>query len=704
LPVSGTRGAAISRKLDLLHAALQRFDDTRPCIGNAGYGEGREGDVCDVHRYWGWYYNSFLTFLNLRDRLAPKPLFGDPAKRQPLTFTECVGAFTGPTGEFNVVRSKQLAPRLGWIGHTQTPREDALRYQAFLVRQTTELFRRMRPLNPRLAGVMPFTILFYNWSGITAFEQMQPKPALDQLRLSYQPVLLSWELWTPHAHAGTQLRPIAHVVNDDDAGRPLTGARLVWQLRTSDGRTVGQGQVALPEIPYFETCRKPLLIELPTNSPTGDYILSGRIVSGGDTRSTNWCELFVAGPDWRRAMPKPSRPVWLYDPSGQTAASLNQLGIPFRRLSHPAPPWPSEMKVLVLGERAWDAVLGAKRAALKRFVREGGRVLCLQPDPQNFERDWLPAEIEFLTASANDPDYPPRSRPFREQSHVNPERPDHPVFAGLSRERLRLWSDYTGWDETQPGFPKLHPVTGGFKLVQPDALARAAVLADYDRGLEGIALCELFDGAGSVILSGFDLVNRVGTDPVAERLLANLIAYAAAPDGHEPHPLIEQPIRWGDFPTEHGVVCGPLNGLLVHCEWQPPATHPNAEPLPPNTGSWNMRPGEQFVPRGRNPFGPFGYSTGSTLRDLHPTETTGSGFFWARIPSGKRFVVTLAHNPDASPATLTVELNGRKTAPDTTVAPGATVEARTPLPPETTRVCVRYTSAKTLVLRETRFE
>jgi len=62
LPVSGERGQAFSALLTRAHAALKEWDSTRPYIGNAGYGEGREGDVCDVHRYWGWYYNSFLTY------------------------------------------------------------------------------------------------------------------------------------------------------------------------------------------------------------------------------------------------------------------------------------------------------------------------------------------------------------------------------------------------------------------------------------------------------------------------------------------------------------------------------------------------------------------------------------------------------------------------------------------------------------------
>ena len=92
---------------------------------------------------------------------------------------------------------------------------------------------------------------------------------------------------------------------------------------------------------------------------------------------------------------------------------------------------------------------------------------------------------------------------------------------------------------------------------------------------------------------------------------------------------------WGDYPTERGVVCGSLNGLIVNAEWTGAAHESSAKPLPPNTGSWNMDPGSQFVPRGRNPFGPYSYSTASSLKDLNPDSETGSGVFWASLPPGE---------------------------------------------------------------------
>ncbi len=396
-------------------------------------------------------------------------------------------------------------------------------------------------------------------------------------------------------------------------------------------------------------------------------------------------------------------PIPLYDPPGKTVAAFRKVGLAFEPISSLSA-WPQGMSALVIGEEAAGRLPLEQKQRLRRFVQEGGRILCLRPDVKAFEADWLPQNVTFLEGSATDPHYPPRTRPFAEQMNVNPERPNHPVFRGLDRYRLALWSDYTGWDQTKPGFPRVYPVTAGFKLQKPEALAHTAILADYDRGLEGVALCEMFDGKGSVILSGFDLVNRAGLDPAADRLLANLVAYALSTEGHDIHPLIAEPIQWGDFPTERGVVCGSLNGLVVNAEWLAPPTNPSATPLPPNTGSWNMDPGSQFVPRGRNPFGPYGYTTAASLKDLNPDSDVGSGVFWVSIPPGRKTVLTKVKNPATKPAQLTVALNGQTATDPASIAAGQTAELRSPLPAGATNVSVRYTGTKTVVLLETSFE
>jgi len=51
-------------------------------------------------------------------------------------------------------------------------------------------------------------------------------------------------------------------------------------------------------------------------------------------------------------------------------------------------------------------------------------------------------------------------------------------------------------DAESTWLPKIYPVTAGFALETTGALGKTAILADYDRGLEGVALCEMFFGGG----------------------------------------------------------------------------------------------------------------------------------------------------------------------------------------------------------------
>ena len=117
-----------------------------------------------------------------------------------------------------------------------------------------------------------------------------------------------------------------------------------------------------------------------------------------------------------------------------------------------------------------------------------------------------------------------------------------------------------------------------------------------------------------------------------------------------------------------------------------------------------MQPGDQFVPQGRQPFGVYGYSTASSLRLPTGGSGLGSGFFWARVPAGRRFVVTTVRNPASAAGTLTVSVNDHSPAPATVIAPGQSVVGRTPLPAGATNICIRYTGTRTLVLIETAFE
>ncbi|MGI8906742.1 MAG: glycoside hydrolase family 2 TIM barrel-domain containing protein [Candidatus Sumerlaeaceae bacterium] len=679
--------------LTKVDARINMWDPTRIVIGNAGYGLGREGDINDIHRYWGWYYNSFLTYFNLRDTVT---LFGASTDKQPFTFSECVGSFTSPLGPFNSIFRKQLAPQLGWTGHSGDQAKEALAYQSFMIKHAVESFRTMREQNHRIAGLMPFSIMFFNWEGIRSFDQMKPKPALEQMGVSYSPVLTSIELWTPQVYAGSKIRPVIHVVNDAEDFSDLSDALLKVELEAPGKTAAWSNTYPLPKLDYFAARGFTIDVELPSLA-TGDYVLRATVQKNGKAISQNWETIYISAP---RTVPAnaSTAPLPIFDPRGATVNALSALGIRTQLLTD-LQTIPSAATHLIIAEEAFSA--STPLPAVKNFVARGGRVLCLAQNAAKFDAAWLPSKIQMLQGTATDPTYTPKIRPTADQQNINPERPWHPVFNGIGRERLRLWSDYTGWDQSKKGFPKVYPVTHGFKLLDDKDLGKTAILADYDRGLEGIAIAEMFEEKGSVVFTGLDLVNRAGLDPVADQMLVNLVSYLGAAE-HEVLPLIEKPITWGDYPTERGVLTGPIHGLIYNCRWMPPPTAPGAKPYPDNTGAWNTHPGNPFLPKGVRPFGPYTWSTGASPRE-ESKDKTGTGVFHCRVPDGRKFVQTKVENTQAEPLTLHVSVNGAP-AQATNVAPGKAITVRTPIGGGTSHLSVRYTGDKQLVILETAFQ
>ena len=278
----------------------------------------------------------------------------------------------------------------------------------------------------------------------------------------------------------------------------------------------------------------------------------------------------------------------------------------------------------------------------------------------------LPVPLLFPEMNIDDPEYPPPPRPSKNSFNINPERVDHPVFNGITREKLKVWSDYTGWDETKPGFPAIYPVSNGFILQNKPDKKQVAILANYSVGLEGIALAELFEGKGSVLISGFDLTNRSGIDPVADQLFINLVEYCTGRNSHDMYPLIDSPVLWGEFETEKGVLDGITSGFMLNSKPKLFGSYENLPITLEDEGhmwagakwGWNTRAGKQYVPYGRRVFGPYVHRDfGGVPTPLNPESKTGKAYFWCRVPEGTRSMKTLVWNPSEESLNIKIGIN-----------------------------------------------
>lgn len=708
-PFQGKEVAAWEKFLSYAANKLKQWDETRLYIANAGYGYGKAGDICDIHRYWGWYYSSPFTFLHIRNNSDIIPI---PKKVQPITFTECVGNYTGPDGRYNLTPShKNPSSQLAWTGHEREDLQAHLadEHQSLTLRNATELFRQLRVINPELSGVFPFTILFYNWDTITKFADMKPKPVTEQVRLSYQPVLLSWECWTPHVYAGTSLKVIAHVVNDDNNFHDLTNAKLIYQVYDKTRTAVVSDSIKLADVAYYNSAQHTINIKLPGNLVSGNYRLYGRIISNGKQVSENYFDLFVADQYYAQAVPASN--LVLYDAYGNTKKALKKLNVPFSEISDPGKIVPGN--VLLIGENSANDVLKSNAKAIKEFIEKGGRIISLRQDAAHLPNlnSILKGTLTNHTIDIDDPVYPVSAIAPRNGYYVNPERPEHPVFNGITRENLKVWSDYTGWDEKQKGFPAIYPVTDGFMLTNKDDIANTAVLGNYSSGLQSIALAEQFIGSGSIMLCGFDLANRAGIDPVADKLLLNMISYAAKPTGHFCYQVITSPIIWGEYETEKGILTDIYSGFLLN---ETPRltdafikkgitiTKEGYQLAGGVRVQFNTRPGLQYVANGRRPFGPYTQTFGGQPKlAADSVSNAGTGKFWCRIPEGKNVASTVVWNPANEPLKLSIKINNLPGV-EKDIPPGEKITVECPV--NATDISMSYKGDRRLVILETAFK
>jgi len=201
--------------------------------------------------------------------------------------------------------------------------------------------------------------------------------------------------------------------------------------------------------------------------------------------------------------------------------------------------------------------------------------------------------------------------------------------------------------------------------VDKNDIQHIAVLGNYGVALEGITIAEIADGKGSLMLCGLDLVSRTGLDPVADRMLINLVNYMADGKKHELYPLITEPIVWGDYASEKGVLTGVNSGLMVHAVPRIPANIKSKVSVTKEgnrflglNGGFNTRPGVQYVAHGRRMYGPYTLrGFGNVPEPIDTSTNIGEGVFWCSIPAGKTMSSTIVWNQNDEPLIIKIKVN-----------------------------------------------
>jgi beta-galactosidase len=578
------------------YEGLKKWDPTRAYIATTGFGLGQTGDVNSFHAYLGWYNGLAQSAYKFRE--DQRSLIGLSAPKQPMIFTETLGVYIDELGRMPAM-DKQVAASVMWAGNDVDVPEVAMGYQAYLGKELIEILRRIRSENPDIAGITPFTTTAKDWAVAQSFEEIPFLPLITKAYpIAYQPVLLSFDNRWPHVFAGDTVRMPVHLVNDSEEGRALSAPVLEWRLvDKAKGQEALAGTVAFSgTVEYYGTDAKELVLEIPQGLAAGEYTLQGEIVEGGKKISHNETEMLVES----RSVTPPAfaRRVNLYDPLGESTAMLEKAGLVKGKDFHLTTSPFSAMKnrdaltgqqlqealaheqlggelaapsetLLIIGSKQWLEPLRDDHLLMREFIERGGRVLILNPNPMALNSIGIHKEIMVSDndwigdrASVNLESLWHTSRIFG--AWINPRRSDTGIFADIDRKHLRLWSDSSDWTLKKEGLPENEPVNTLLRLQDADALESTAVLANFGRGLEYVALAEVFRGQGSVILSGFDFERFVGVDPIAGKVLRNLVAYAADERQHTLVPPAKASVNLGSPSDEDGLIpCEFRNGLLL---------------------------------------------------------------------------------------------------------------------------------------------
>ena len=223
------------------------------------------------------------------------------------------------------------------------------------------------------------------------------------------------------------------------------------------------------------------------------------------------------------------RPIYVYAPRGSTLSILKQLGLSVETIDS----FESldSGRLLVIGRGAVDERFTAASRTIASFVENGGRVLCFE---QQRAFDWLPYPIGFQSMLMTTPPafeglgLPPDNRGINFSRTGVIQSPQHPAFDGIVGDRLDWWRGADGR-------------VAGDLMVKPtaDADGRAIPFRALVGGtrIEYASLAEVMHGAGRYTLCQAQVTDNFGFDPVATRLLHNLVSHGLADPAPRPKVL-----------------------------------------------------------------------------------------------------------------------------------------------------------------------
>lgn len=405
---------------------VRALDPTRPIVADSGYVRGQhpgnyesvvrpggfdDGDVDDVHQYYGWYHPSFTT------ACAGEFAKAFASQDRPFICQELSSGYPrnddGSPTRFYLFKHGTPQALVGdYAFEHQNPRY-FLERLAFVARNTGEAIRRTN--RAEVAGFMHFAYLTW-FRNVHDYKTLEPWAApYLAIRSALQPILITADFFGRHFFQGEAVALTLHLVNDAVDGRDLPAGILQWSVIAPSGDVVSRGELNSPPVPYYGNQTVAAVIQMPSDASLPgrcDVRLRLRLVLDGAVAAETSHELVLGTRAWTREAlrPQDKRPgnaLWLYDPTG-TFAEV------FAGVATASLPSLAELQV----QRCPCVVIGGTvaepqhLAVVRDYVQAGGKLLLLNTGtllPELFPdlvTSWRPVDGQIVNLKV------PESRGF----------------------------------------------------------------------------------------------------------------------------------------------------------------------------------------------------------------------------------------------------------------------------------------------------
>ncbi|MBI5723957.1 MAG: hypothetical protein HZA50_08375 [Planctomycetes bacterium] len=319
--------------------------------------------------------------------------------------------------------------------------------------------------------------------------------------------------WNSVFFPGGQLKRTIKVFNSTRRNDPLT---LKWKL-VFDGKDADSGQKTYP-LQAGQEQEDSLTAKLPASDKRMEGQLNLELSAGGKVVFSDSRPITV--------LPKSGTPAGLdaqslalYDPEGTVRKWMEDRKLPFNALESLAD-IPAGVKVVVVGKDAITADIKKTFPAKLRELIPAGKIVIILEQKTPMEGGDLPlADIMIAGEEKDKPARPEYVLGGGKSGQIAfPMAMVHPVFRDLAQRDFFTWSG----DEVVFRSSYSAPPGGVIPLIQ----------AGGDLGL--MPMMEAQIGTGSLVLSQALIASKLTTEPVADRLLYNLLNWTASKASAKP--------------------------------------------------------------------------------------------------------------------------------------------------------------------------